>query len=113
MRSQTCSISSFVACGRMEMIMAEPFSKNKKPTLSSGLVFPDRLYTNATLPGGAKAPKPEAVELGIEAKHRNDQYIENPITKSIVQLFQILHTLTQTIQWRAGRLVLLHEVVLY
>jgi hypothetical protein len=55
----------------MEMIMGVTFLyKKQKPTLSSGLAFPNLFYTNATLLAGAKAPKPEAVKVGIEAKHR-------------------------------------------
>jgi hypothetical protein len=67
----------------MEMIMASTFLRQKeKPTLPSGLVFLNRIYTNATLTAGAKAPKPKAVEVGIEAKHRKDQYMECEFAKS-------------------------------
>src|SRR5205814_6292530 len=82
MRSHTCSISSLVAWGRMEMIMmVTVLYKNKNPLFRVGWHFRIRSIPTP-LPGGAKAPKPEAVKVGIKTTHRNDKYIEPEPGKS-------------------------------
>jgi hypothetical protein len=63
MRSQTWSISSLVACGRIDMIMVPP--KTKSPLSRVGWLA-NYLSANATLPA-----EPVGKRAGEAVRHRN------------------------------------------
>src|SRR5215471_1375705 len=88
MRSQTCSISALVAWGRIEMIIYEDL-RNKKPTLSSGLV---QLVCGAVrptplLPGPADMPAPQLKRQCALVRHRNNSIPKSGDRKQATHAF--------------------------